>query len=111
MAVAKAIGAMRVVAVDINPLRLEFARSYAATDVFLPPTKEIGESNMSYAKRISALMKEQLGIAERGPAAMDTVIDATGAESCIQAALLIVKTGGRYVQVRKVHFSCFSRPI
>lgn len=36
MAVAKAVGARRVVAVDINASRLEFAGKYAASDVFLP---------------------------------------------------------------------------
>lgn len=33
MAVAKGLGARRVVAVDINDERLAFAKSYAATDV------------------------------------------------------------------------------
>jgi D-xylulose reductase len=36
MAVAKAIGARRVVAVDINQARLDFAKSYAATDIIIP---------------------------------------------------------------------------
>ena len=36
MAVAKALGARRVVAVDINPDRLEFAKTHYATDSFLP---------------------------------------------------------------------------
>lgn len=36
MAVAKALGAARVVAVDIQKERLDFAKRYAATDIFLP---------------------------------------------------------------------------
>ena len=36
MAVAKAMGASRVIAVDISPERLAFAKTYAATDTFLP---------------------------------------------------------------------------
>jgi hypothetical protein len=36
MAVAKALGARRVIAVDINQERLDFAKSYAATDIYLP---------------------------------------------------------------------------
>ena len=39
MAVARALGARRVVAVDIMKEKLNFARSYAATDVFLPVSK------------------------------------------------------------------------
>lgn len=36
MAVAKALGARRVIAVDIQQDRLDFAKSYAATDIYLP---------------------------------------------------------------------------
>ena len=36
MAVAKALGARRVIAVDIQQERLDFAKSYAATDIYLP---------------------------------------------------------------------------
>jgi threonine dehydrogenase-like Zn-dependent dehydrogenase len=36
MAVAKALGARRVIAVDINKERLDFAKSYAATDIYIP---------------------------------------------------------------------------
>ena len=36
MAVAKALGARRVIAVDINEERLLFARGYVATDTFIP---------------------------------------------------------------------------
>ena len=39
MAVAKALGARRVVAVDINQERLEFAKTYAATDIYIPVSK------------------------------------------------------------------------
>lgn len=36
MAVAKALGARKIVAVDINQERLDFAKSYAATDIAIP---------------------------------------------------------------------------
>lgn len=36
MAVAKALGARRIIAVDIMQDKLDFALSYAATDAFLP---------------------------------------------------------------------------
>ncbi|KAF9247310.1 chaperonin 10-like protein [Melanogaster broomeanus] len=87
MAVAKALGASRIVAVDIVPGRLEFAKSYAATDIFQPPPLAQDETRIAYSNRSAATMKQQLGISERGP----TAIDLTG--------IRIVKTGGTYVQV------------
>ncbi|KIJ59296.1 hypothetical protein HYDPIDRAFT_100891, partial [Hydnomerulius pinastri MD-312] len=99
MAVAKALGASRIVAVDIVPGRLEFAKSYAATDIFQPPTLLQDETRIAYSKRSSAAMKEQLGITERGTTGIDLVVDASGAEVSIQTGLRIAKIGGTYVQV------------
>lgn len=39
MGVAKGLGAGRIVAVDINTERLDFAKKYAATDVYLPVSR------------------------------------------------------------------------
>lgn len=36
MAVAKGLGAGKVIAVDINEQRLDFAKQYAATDTYIP---------------------------------------------------------------------------
>lgn len=36
MAVAKGLGAGKIVAVDINEERLHFAKQYAATDTYIP---------------------------------------------------------------------------
>ncbi|KAI5119183.1 hypothetical protein M0805_000637 [Coniferiporia weirii] len=99
MAVAKAFGAARIIAIDINPVRLEFARAYAATDTFLSPNKEQGETNIAFSKRAADLLKNSLGVKERGPDGLDLVIDATGAEACIQMALFVAKVGGTYIQV------------
>ena len=51
MAVAKALGARRILAVDVQPHRLEFAKNYAATDVHVALPKEPGEDNATYSKR------------------------------------------------------------
>jgi len=99
MAVAKALGASRVVAVDINPARLDFAKSYAATDVYLPPKFEEGETKTAYSKRNGEKMKKDVGIEDRGSKAIDLVIDASGAEVSIQTALHVAKSGGTVVQV------------
>ena len=51
-AVAKALGATEIVVVDIDSSRLEFAKQYAATGTFLPPSQEKDEKKMDYAKRV-----------------------------------------------------------
>ncbi len=99
MAVAKALGASRIIAVDINPSRLEFAEAYAATDVFLPPELKQGESNVDFSRRSAVCMKKELGIEDRGQHAIDLVVDASGAEVSIQTAFHIVMSGGTFVQV------------
>ncbi|KAL0949446.1 hypothetical protein HGRIS_009501 [Hohenbuehelia grisea] len=99
MAVARALGAKRVIAVDIVPARLEFAKQYAATDAFLPPKPNDGESKPDYSRRNAATLKEQLGVEDRGSKGIDLVIDASGAEVSIQTGFFVVKSGGTFVQV------------
>ena len=99
MAVAKALGASRIIAVDIIPSRLEFAKEYAATDVYLPPKPEKDESKIQYSTRNAKTMKEKLDIEERGLKAIDLIIDASGAEVSIQTGILVARHGGTYVQV------------
>ena len=86
MAVAKAFGASKIVAVDIQQDRLDFAKKYAATHSFMPQRVKAEEN----AER---LIKE----AELGEGA-DVVIDASGAEPSIQASIHVVRRGGTYVQ-------------
>ncbi|KIM25198.1 hypothetical protein M408DRAFT_331303 [Serendipita vermifera MAFF 305830] len=99
MATAKALGARRVIAIDINQERLDFAKSYAATDIFIPGPMKDGEARIDYSRRTATEMKEKLGLADAGPNGVDTVIEATGAEVCIQTGYFLAKAGGTYVQV------------
>ncbi|CAL1700825.1 unnamed protein product [Somion occarium] len=99
MAVAKALGASRVIAVDIVPSRLEFAKSFAATEIYVPPPLEQGESRITYSERNANAMKEKLGIEERGKKAIDLVVEASGAEVSIQTGIFIARTGGTFVQL------------
>jgi D-xylulose reductase len=101
MAVAKAIGASRIIAVDIIPARLDFAKEYAATETYLPVKPEEGESKIDYSRRNAANMKKVLNIDDRGETSIDLVIDASGAEVSIQTGFYIAKSGGTFVQVRK----------
>ena len=98
MAVARAIGASRIIAVDIVESRLNFAKTYAATDVFLPPPSQGGESKIAYSLRSAGLLMETLGVEDRGDKAIDVVLDASGAEVSIQTGILIAKVGGTFVQ-------------
>ncbi|THV08450.1 GroES-like protein [Dendrothele bispora CBS 962.96] len=99
MAVAKALGAKRIIAVDIVPSRLEFAKSYAGSETYLPPAPEKDESKIDYSLRNAENMKKTLGIEDRGPNSINLVVEASGAEVSIQTGLYVVGTGGSYVQV------------
>ena len=100
MAVAKALGASRVIAVDIVQNRLDFAKNFAATDIYLPPPMEKDESRLRYSERNAKKLMTDLGIEERGPKGINLVVDASGAEVSIQTGVLVAKIGGTFVQVR-----------
>ena len=109
MAVAKALGAARVIAIDIVASRLEVAKNYAATDIFLPPAANPNETNMVYSKRCADAMMKEFGLQERGGInTVDVVVDASGAEPSIQTALHVVKAGGTFVQVHSTSYSALS---
>ena len=85
-AVAKAFGAVKVIAVDIQQQRLDFAREFTATGTFTP-SRVPAEEN-------AAKLVEEFGLG----AGADVVIDASGAEPSIQTSIHVLRTGGRYVQ-------------
>ena len=85
-AMAKAFGASKIISVDVNEERLQFALKYAATHSFRARKESASES--------AARLVQECGL---GPGA-DVAIDATGAEPCIQTAIHVVRTGGTYVQ-------------
>ncbi|KIR67157.1 chlorophyll synthesis pathway protein BchC [Cryptococcus bacillisporus CA1873] len=99
MAVARALGARRVIALDINKERLDFAKSYAATDVCIPGSKKDDEDGEAYTTRVAGELRQQLGIPERGKGAIDLAIEASGAPTCVQIGLAVLKPAGTYVQV------------
>lgn len=101
MAVAKALGSRRIIAVDIQDERLAFAKSYAATDIWKSTKPQEGESKMDYARRQTYEMRDKLNIdLETGEESIDLVVDCTGAEVCIATGMYLAKDGGTYVQVR-----------
>ncbi|EXJ77295.1 hypothetical protein A1O3_10453 [Capronia epimyces CBS 606.96] len=98
MAVAKALGARRILAIDVQPHRLEFAKGYAATDIHVASPKEPGEDNMTYSKRHAKIIMDKFGFGERGEG-IDLVVECSGAEVCVQTGIWLVKRRGTYVQV------------
>jgi D-xylulose reductase len=93
-AVAKAAGAKKVIAVDISPSRLAFARRYAADGTFVPPRAEPGVDSVAHAEAVARMIKEEFGLGEGA----DVVLECTGAEPCIQAGVNVAVKGGTYVQ-------------
>lgn len=85
-AVAKAFGAGKIVAVDINKQRLDFAKTYAATSIFVPEKAPAAEN------------AERLRKEHDMPIGADVVIDASGVEPSIQTGIEVLRTGGTYVQ-------------
>lgn len=87
-AVAKALGAIKVVSVDINQERLDFVKKFV---------EPIGSTYLS--QKISAEENAANIIRENdlGDGA-DVAIDASGVEPSIQAAIHVLRKGGSYVQ-------------
>jgi D-xylulose reductase len=86
-AVAKALGARKVISVDVNSSRLEFARKFAATGTYEPVR---GDEPEETARKIIELYSLGEGA--------DVVIEATGVESCIDAGIHALRRGGIYIQ-------------
>jgi len=89
-AAARAFGASKVIAVDINQSRLEFALKYAATGIFNPMT-EGGKPPTESADKIKELLGSIVGA--------DVAVDASGAEQSIVTAIHVLRNGGTFVQV------------
>ncbi|KAM5453218.1 hypothetical protein MaudCBS49596_002997 [Microsporum audouinii] len=85
-AASRAFGAIKIISVDIQPERLDFAKKYAATGVFLPEKASAVEN----AERLRS--GHGLG---RGA---DVVIDASGAEQSVHTGIYVARPGGTYVQ-------------
>jgi L-iditol 2-dehydrogenase len=88
--VARAFGATTIVAVDILPERLTFAKSYAATHTALidPQQQTTPETQAHSILTTSSLL----------PTGASITIDATGSAPCIQTALHCLTRGGTFIQ-------------
>ncbi|KUJ16156.1 sorbitol dehydrogenase [Mollisia scopiformis] len=86
-AVAKAMGAKKIISVDVNGSRLKFAKKFAATGTFLPSREDSAEDS---ARKII----EENGLDEGA----DAVLEATGVEICIETGIYTAKRGGTFIQ-------------
>lgn len=86
-AVARHFGATKIIAVDIQPPRLAFARSFAAT-----ATYESRPSSSAPDNAAALIRDNHLGLGA------DVVIDASGAELSVQTGIHVLRVGGTYVQ-------------
>ncbi|OQE18358.1 hypothetical protein PENSTE_c018G03195 [Penicillium steckii] len=93
-AVSKAYSAKKVIGVDISQSRTEFARTFGADEVFIPPAKPNDMDETAWSEEVARIMKEKFDLGE-GP---DVVLEATGAQACIQTGIHLTKKGGTYVQ-------------
>ncbi|KZO95473.1 GroES-like protein [Calocera viscosa TUFC12733] len=98
-ALAKAHGASEIIAVDIEPKRLEFAKAqgFATTTYTLPrgPRPATPEEGLERAKETATKLKTGTG----NPDGFDVVFECTGVEPCIQAGVHCAATGGKLVLV------------
>jgi D-xylulose reductase len=102
-AVAKALGASKIISVDINEERVKFAQDYAATHVFRPEKSEKPEES-------TERMVKECGLGFGA----DAAVDATGAGACIQMGIHVLRPGGMYCQagmVQIVNLSLQNTPL
>lgn len=98
--VAKAYAAKTVIGIDVSQARLNLATDVlkCADGVFLPPRPDSppkdADEESAWAAKVAEQIKEKFALGE-GP---DVVIDATGAQPCIQTGINLCKKGGMYVQ-------------
>ncbi|KIK98916.1 hypothetical protein PAXRUDRAFT_823346 [Paxillus rubicundulus Ve08.2h10] len=98
-ALAKSYGASRVVAIDINQQRLDFAKANGfASQTFCLPIVDQAKTSEEQLRRAREDVSKAL--TEFGtPDGFDIVFDCTGAESCIQMSIHAAITGGKVMLV------------
>lgn len=86
-AVAKAFGAHRTILVDIIDHKLKFAKDFLRCDTFLSKMEDSPEVTASRLRDTFDL-----------PRGCHVVIEASGAESCMQTGIHVLCLGGSYIQ-------------
>lgn len=76
---------------EIQPHRAEFAKSYCADQVFVNPARKEKETTEEYSTRVSKEILSSVDGLYRG---FDVVIEAAGAEDCMQIGLQVTRPCG-----------------
>ncbi|BEI80058.1 hypothetical protein CcaverHIS002_0105870 [Cutaneotrichosporon cavernicola] len=112
MAVAKAYAAREIIGIDRVPNRVDFALKYAATHAELNPEQDMkAETHGTQVIKGRGSKIREVGdemawldhwVEERLPKwgvehGLDVVIDATGAEPCMQLAVALLRPGGTLI--------------
>lgn len=90
MAVAKAYGCSKIIAFDISTSRVDFAKEHYATHGFASEKKPDEMDSMVFARQAAQKVISKVGL----DGGVDVVIEASGAESCMQAGVALVRPGG-----------------
>ncbi|KAJ3491321.1 hypothetical protein NLI96_g789 [Meripilus lineatus] len=98
-ALAKSYGATKVVAIDINQARLNFAREQGfAEQVFCLPIADRAKTTEEQLRRAKENISAALS-AFNMPDGFDVIFECTGAEPCIQMSIHAAVTGGKVMLV------------
>lgn len=92
--VAKAYGCRKVIGVDISQGRLDFAAKYSCDGVFKPSAKLPEEDSDAYNQRVSKELCDKFNV----PNGFDVILEASGAEPCMQLGVYAARPQARFVQ-------------
>jgi len=95
IAMARAFGVSKILAFDLLPNRVAFAKKFGADYSSLPPTMDEGQEYPQWAKAFKAKALAEAGV---DPWGVDIAVEAAGAEACMHAGITFVHNGGTYVQ-------------
>lgn len=90
IAVAKAYGVRKIIVFDVEQTRLDFAVQYGAHVGILSPKNDGSVEALAFAQDFTAKVIKEHGLG----AGADIAVEASGAESCAQMAITILKSGG-----------------
>ncbi|KAH9836254.1 GroES-like protein [Rhodofomes roseus] len=98
-ALARSYGAHKVVAIDINQARLDFAKENGfAQEVHCLPVADKAKTTDDQLRRAKETVSAALGKFDQ-PDGFDVVFECTGAEPCIQMSVHAAVTGGKVMLV------------
>lgn len=89
MAVAKAYGAKKIIVFDVEESRVNFAKAYCADVGILSPRVTKAEEPMAFASKFIQTVLKENGLED----GVDIAIEASGAETCMQMAVVAAKPG------------------